>query len=143
MLNLLFRIGIKTQVELTLTPEDPAAEKVFDFMEIHGASWGARKEVIARATSAVNEFMEGARALELTEGDVTIAASFDEFNLGIDIGYQGRLMEFPTVRPSEEELLADPAAIAGLAGFLVRSYADRIQSSSVNGTCRVHLHFEH
>jgi len=142
-LNLLFRIGVKTQVELKLLPEDSASEKIFDFMEIQGGSWGARKEVIARATSAMNEFVEGVRALELAQGDIAAAVSFDELNLNIDFRYQGTLMEFPMKRPSEVDLLRDEKAVAGLAGFLVRNYADRIRSSSMNGTCHVELHFDH
>jgi xanthine permease XanP len=142
-LNLLFRIGVKTHVELMLAPEDLASEKIFAFMEIQGGSWGARKEVINRATSAMNEFIEGVRALELAKGDINIAASFDELNLDIDIRYRGTLMEFPVKRPSEADLLLDDNAVAGLAGFLVRNYADRIQSSSTDETCRVQLHFDH
>jgi len=143
VLNLLFRIGVKTHVELTLAPQDLASEKIFAFMEIQGASWGARKEVISRATSAMNEFIEGVRALELAQGDIKVAASFDELNLEIEFRYRGTLMNFPMKRPSAADLLLDEKAIAGLAGFLVRNYADRIQSSSVDEACRIRLHFDH
>jgi len=142
-LNLIFRIGVKSQVELAIAPEHQASEKIFAFMETHGASWGARKEVITRATSAMNEFIEGVRALNLATGDIKVGASFDEFNLEIDCHYEGKLMEFPLRRPSEAELLTDEKTVARLAGFLVRSYADKIQSSSVGGACRVQLHFDH
>jgi xanthine permease XanP len=143
VLNLLFRIGVKTRVALKLAPQDFASEKIFAFMETQGASWGARQEVITRAISAVNELVEGVRALNLAGGDIKVTASFDEFNLDIDCRYEGKLMEFPLKRPSEAELLTDERTIAGLAGFLVRSYADKIQSSSTDAACRVQLHFDH
>lgn len=143
VLNLLFRIGVKSRVDLELNLADNASEKIFGFMEVQGANWGARKEVISRATSAMNEFIEALRALELATADVKVSASFDELNLDIDFRYQGKLMEFPTKRPSEVDLLSDDKAVAGLAGFLVRNYADEIQSSSSSGNCRVQLHFDH
>jgi len=143
VLNLLFRIGVKTHVALTLAPQDPASDTIFAFMEIQGASWGARQEVISRATSAMIEFIEGVRALGLATGDIAVAASFDELSLDIDFRYSGTLMEFPLNRPSEADLLLDEKSIAGLGGFLVRSYADRIQSSRSDGACRVRLHFDH
>ncbi len=136
VLNLLFRIGVKTHVELLLAPQDVASEKIFAFMEIQGGTWGARKEVISRATSAMNEFIEGVRALELARGDIKVAASFDELNLDIDFRYRGTLMEFPLKRPSEDELLVDEKSVAGLAGFLIRQYANRIKTETVNGDCR-------
>jgi xanthine permease XanP len=143
VLNLLFRIGVKTHVELMLAPQDLASEKIFAFMEIQGGNWGARKEVINRATFAMNEFIEGVRALELAKGNIKVAASFDELNLDIDFRYRGTLMEFPVKRPSEADLLLDDKAVARLAGFLVRNYADRIQSNSTDEACRVQLHFDH
>ena len=143
VLNLLFRISVKTHVELMLAPQDLASEKIFAFMEIQGGNWGARKEVINRATFAMNEFIEGVRALELAKGDIKVAASFDELNLDIDFRYRGTLMEFPVKRPSEADLLLDDKAVAELAGFLVRNYADRLQSSSTDEACRVQLHFDH
>lgn len=91
----------------------------------------------------MNEFIEALRALELAQGDVKVTASFDELNLDIDFRYQGKLMEFPARRPSEADLLSDDKAVASLAGFLVRNYADEIQSSSSGGNCRMQLHFDH
>ena len=53
VLNLLFRIGVKTRAELLLSGSDNASDKIFAFMKNQGALWGARKEVIVRATSAI------------------------------------------------------------------------------------------
>jgi xanthine permease XanP len=143
VLNLLFRIGVKTRAELQLTGGDDASEKIFAFMENQGALWGARKEVIVRATSAMNEFVEAARTLELTKDEIRVIASFDEFNLDVEFRYAGAIMEFPTKRPSEAELLEDEKAVAGLAGFLIKNYADRIRADCQDGKCRVQLHFDH
>jgi len=143
VLNLLLRIGVKTRAQLLLTSCDNASDKMFAFMENQGALWGARKEVIVRATSAMNEFVEAARTLGLTPGKIRVIASFDEFNLDVEFRYRGALMEFPTKRPSEAEILEDELAVARLAGFLIKNYADRIRSDCDAGQCRVQFHFDH
>ena len=96
-----------------------------------------------RATAALNEFVESAAGLGLVNGKIQAEVSFDEFNLDLDIHYDGQLMEFPSWRPTEDALLVDEKAIIGLSGFLIRQYADRVWSEVVNGRCRVQLHFDH
>ena len=69
--------------------------------------------------------------------------SFDEFNLDVDIRYDGELMEFPSRRPTEEALLTDEKAVASLSAFLIRQYADRVKAEMSGGRCRVQIHFDH
>jgi NCS2 family nucleobase:cation symporter-2 len=143
ILNLLFRIGITKRQLLELTPGVEGSQKIFEFMETQGGVWGARREVVMRATAALNEFVESAAGLGLVNGKIQAEVSFDEFNLDLDIRYDGQLMEFPSRRPTEDALLVDEKAIIGLSGFLIRQYADRVRSEVVNGRCRVQLHFDH
>ena len=72
-----------------------------------------------------------------------IQVSFDEFNLDILATYRGQMLELPTIRPDEQELLTDPRAGARLAGYLVRNYADKITAFQEGGPCRIDLHFDH
>ena len=143
VLNLLFRIGIRTRVALQLDPRADSAEKIFTFMQVQGGTWGARKEVIDRATYAMNEFMEAAGTLDLARGKIAAEVSFDEFNLDVNLRYDGVLMEFPQERPTQVDLLSDETGVAKLAGFLIRNYVDRIKSDCVDGRCRVQFHFDH
>lgn len=143
VLNVLFRIGIRTRVALQLDPRADSAEKIFTFMQVQGATWGARKEVIDRATYAMNEFMEAAGTLDLARGKIAAEVSFDEFNLDVNLRYDGVLMEFPQERPTQVDLLSDETGVAKLAGFLIRNYVDRIKSDCVDGRCRVQFHFDH
>lgn len=112
-------------------------------MESQGATWGARKEVIYRAISAMNELFESVTRLELANGKIKTDVSFDEFNLDVDIRYDGALIEIPKERPPEAELLDDEKNIAKLSGFLISQYADRVKPSEKDGHCRVQLHFDH
>jgi xanthine permease XanP len=143
VLNLLFRIGVTKRQLLELTPGVDGSQKIFEFMETQGGVWGARREVIMRATAALNEFVESAAGLDLVKGKAQAEVSFDEFNLDMDIRYEGKPMEFPSRRPTEDALLADENAVASLSGFLIRQYADRIKAEMANGRCRVQLHFDH
>jgi xanthine permease XanP len=143
VLNLLFRIGVTKRQFLELTPSVDGSQKIFEFMETQGGIWGARRDVIMRATAALNEFIESAAGLELINGTAQVAVSFDEFNLDVDIRYDGLLMEFPSGRPTEDALLADENAVTSLSGFLIRQYADRVKSENINGQCRIQMHFDH
>jgi xanthine permease XanP len=55
VLNLLFRIGIAQRAKLQIDPHADSTEQIFLFMEKQGSAWGARREVIDRAKSAMNE----------------------------------------------------------------------------------------
>lgn len=143
ILNLLFRIGIAKKVRLVLRPGIDVAGKVFSFMDRQGRTWGARQEVIYRATSAITEFMESVSEYGLSKEDVEIEVSFDEFNLDVNIGYAGRCMEFPPERPDIDALFTDGEAPLKFAGFMVRKYADRVTARTKGGRCLVAMHFEH
>jgi xanthine permease XanP len=143
LFNLVFRIGIAQRAKLQIDPHADSSEQIFLFMEKQGGAWGARKEVIDRAKSAINEFIEAARALELCTDKIDAEVSFDEFNLDVDMRYAGEPMEFPIERPTSADLLGDERAVAKLAGFLIRNYVDQVKSERINGRCRVQFHLEH
>jgi xanthine permease XanP len=143
VLNLVFRIGIRTRVALQLDPRADSTEKIFAFMQAQGETWGARKEVIDRATYAMSEFFEAAGTLDLARDKIDAEVSFDEFNLDVDLRYDGELMEFSQQRPTEADLLGDERAVTKLAGFLIRNYVNRITSECVDGRCRIQFHFDH
>jgi xanthine permease XanP len=143
LLNLLFRIGIGRSAQLQIDPRADSSEQIFLFMEQQGSTWGARKEVIDRAKSATNEFVEAVSLLEPSISRIDAEVSFDEFSLDIDMRYDGELMEFPSARPTDADLLKDERAVAKLAGFLIRNYVDRVKSDRINGRCRVQFHLEH
>ena len=143
LLNLLFRIGIAQHAKLQIDPRAGSSEQIFVFMEKQGGVWGARREVIDRAKSALNEFIEAVSLLEPNIGRIDADVSFDEFSLDIELRYEGEPMEFPNERPAQADLLEDERAVAKLAGFLISNYVDRVKSDRIDGHCRVQLHLEH
>ena len=142
-LHLLFRIGIASHQKLEIVPGPAAMEDVVLFMKRSGGAWGARPEVIAKATSALNELMETLQAQQLIKGPMLIDASFEEFNLNVDVSYQGELLAISQQRPTEQELLEDDMAFVRLSGFLLTKFADKISSEQKNDRCHVHFNFQH
>ncbi len=143
VLNLIFRIGIAKTNSLVLTPGEHPSEAVDPFMEEQGRAWGARSEVIYRAKAAMIEFYEAAAECALTRKPVTMTVRFDEFNLDVDMVYEGKPIELAASRPDSRELLEDPDAPLRLAGYMIRSLADQASIETDAERNRVHLHFNH
>ncbi|HPC85181.1 MAG TPA: solute carrier family 23 protein [Smithellaceae bacterium] len=143
VLNLIFRIGIAKTTSLVLTPGEHPSEAIDPFMEEQGRAWGARSEVIYKAKAAMIEFYEAAAECALTRKPVTMTVRFDEFNLDVDIAYEGKPIELSASRPDSRELLEDPDASLRLAGYMIRSLADQTSMETGADRNRVHLHFNH
>jgi NCS2 family nucleobase:cation symporter-2 len=143
ILNLVFRIGIAKKVAIELAPEIGSSERIVDFMEKNGALWGAIKEVISRSISATNEFLEAAVEHKLTDGDINMKVSFDEFNLDVDLYYSGKLIDFPAHRPDMAKVLDSKEEQLRLSFFLMKEHSDKISATTKAGHAHIHLHFEH
>jgi xanthine permease XanP len=142
-LNLIFRIGIKSRMRLSLVAGSETHDDVYGFFERAGAAWGARREVVMAAMGGVNEFLESAGAMELATGTITVEASFDELSLDVEIRYRGKEMQFPTERPSIDAILGDDSGLAKLSGYLMRQSVQRLRSETRNGEQRIALHYDH
>ena len=143
VLNLLFRIGIAQKSRLVFDPGTESVRRIHDFLDHWGRAWGARGDVIARATGALTELAETVASQGLTRDKIFIEVSFQELKLSITATYRGLPMEFPERPPSPEEVIADDRAQAALSGFLVRRYVDRIKVSDSDGECSVRFDFDH
>jgi len=143
LLNLVMRLGIARQATLELLRGTEVSQTIFRFMENQGAAWGARKDVIQNAMTAMNEFMEATAHYDLEDEKITFQVCFDEYSLDVRAGYQGPPMEFPPERPDKSEIRSNPAAVARLAGYLVRQYTDKITTTQEGRQCLVVLHFNH
>jgi NCS2 family nucleobase:cation symporter-2 len=143
LLNLIFRIGARRVQNLVLPAGrvDPVALE--QFMEANGASWGARRDVIDRATFSLAQSMEVIMDSCEPQGPVEVAASFDEFNLDLQVSYVGPPLELPDQRPSNEEIMESEEGQRRLAGFMLRRYADRVAATHKAGRSTVLFHFDH
>jgi NCS2 family nucleobase:cation symporter-2 len=143
VLNLVFRIGIKKTVRLSIEPGAANAQQIEDFLQSNAAKWGARPDVVRRATFAALQLIESVEENCWRAGPITLEASFDEFNLDIRVLYQGEALEFPDRRPSNEQIRDSDDGVRLLAGFMLRRNADRVRSDAKDGRAVVHFHFDH
>lgn len=141
-LNIVFRLGVRRVGTLVVDPCDVDAKAIEDFMENQGAAWGARREVIDRASFNLQQAIETIVDGCAPQDPLRIEASFDEFNLDLRISYTGVPLEMPEKRPSNEEIMADDGEHK-LAGFMLRRYADRVSSSYRTDRVTILFHFDH
>jgi NCS2 family nucleobase:cation symporter-2 len=145
-LNLLMRIGIASRKTLELNLLADGTKKIFDFMEEQGGHWGARKDVIKRASHAMGEFFEMMGLMDLEQKRLSAEASFDEFNLDIYFRYYGPPVDFERISQSNfdlEALLTNSTHLEELSARIIKGHVDKIQTSQKNGLSEVHFHFEH
>jgi xanthine permease XanP len=143
-LNLLFRLGIRKTVSLTIDKPEAAHKKIEDFFERQGAAWGARPDIVKRAIFGINQLIDAVDENCRKDGPMTVTASFDEFNLDVRLAYRGDLLEFPERRPSADQIRDSADGMRRLAGFMLRRNADSVRSETASGgLSTVHFHFDH
>ena len=143
VLNLIFRLGISRRATLDLSPGEDAPEAVVRFLHERGAAWGARNDVIQRATTALTEFVDVAAPMERAGQTIRVNARFDQFTLDIAILYGGDPIELPESAPSVENVADGADHLRRLSGFLIRSSATTVRSSRRGDLNLLQLRFEH
>jgi hypothetical protein len=105
--------------------------------------WGARRDVIARASLAAQQLIEVIADTCQPRGPVTLSGSFDEFDLTVEALYTGNPLELPERRPTPDEIAHGDDGVRLLAGFLLRHNADRSTATHRGEACAVRLQFHH
>jgi xanthine permease XanP len=142
-LNALFRLGIRSSHSFVVDPAAMDPKEIAERMESQGAAWGARRDVIDRATFNLTQSIETIVDSGAAGGPLDVQASFDEFNLDLRVSYAGPPLELPERRPTNEEIMASEEGQRRLAGFLLRRLADRVQSTQRGGRSVLLFHFDH
>jgi NCS2 family nucleobase:cation symporter-2 len=144
VLQLLFRIGQRKSVSLVIDPMAPNAnQQVSDFVDACGKSWGARHDVMDRVAFGLVQAVEVVRDLASPGQLLHIEARFDEFNVDVDLRYQGALIPLPQRRPSNIDIIEAEDGHLQLAGFLLRRNADAVAASRSGGDSVLQFHFDH
>ena len=142
-LNLVFRLGIRRTVSLTIDPKAVVLQDVVNFIERAAGVWGARRDVVTRVEYAVQQAVEAIVEFCHVKGPITLEVSYDEFDIDAKLTYEGLPMELPQWAPSQEDMLESEDGPRRLAGFLVRRQADRVQNSATQGAMVLNLQFKH
>ncbi|MEY2953091.1 MAG: hypothetical protein RLZZ401_1178 [Pseudomonadota bacterium] len=154
LLNMVFRLGTRQTAELALRGSEKAiGQQITDFVELQGAAWSARRDVVHRAATAA---LEAAEAI-VASGERTVTGvrgSFDEFNLTLELSHTGAPFHLEPVahQPTDLGALwdADDAAIDAamqrVSAVLLRHLADQVSAepnpAGTDGAV-LRLHFEH
>jgi len=143
ILNFLFRIGMKKHRKIVLPVSDTSLDQIHDFMTTGGRSWGARPEIIQHAIRVLGELFEMVLFSNLASGDLTIEASFDEFNLDLCVSYPGKAPDRSASAPLREDVLRDEPALSALSAHIIRRSVDRLKVHESAGGCAIDFHFDH
>ena len=143
LLNLVFRIGIRRSVGLSVQPDAVVPADVERFIERAGGAWGARRDVITRVEWAVQQALDALVQHGRIDGPIELLVSYDEFDIDARIAYTGLMLELPERPPTHDELLDGEEGLRRMAGFLVRGQADRVYVTAEHGRSVLHLHFKH
>jgi xanthine permease XanP len=144
LLNLLFRLGQRQRATIALAPATTdALTQVKEFFDVQGRSWGARRDVMERASFGVSQAIETIQDVCHLAGSVQIDARFDEFNLDVQLAYHGDVMELPERRPTDKEIIETEEGHRRLAGYMLRRNADRVAATRKGDESVLQFHFDH
>ncbi len=144
ILNLIFRIGIKKTVhfELPLGPDAP--DFINNTMKKYGGAWGARPDVIGKATAAITELADLLENKKhVSSNRINASASFDEYNLRMIFDYSGTLPKLPATAPDISTLMAGDCEISSLTGFLVSQQVDEISLEQKGNRGYITMRWDH
>jgi NCS2 family nucleobase:cation symporter-2 len=142
-LTVLFRLGLRRTAAIKVDADNVNTKALEDFLDEHGAAWGARRDVIERAKFNLAQSIETLSGTGVASGALEATASFDEFNLDVRVSYDGPPLDLPQQRPSNEEIMASEEGERLLAGFMLRRLADRVSVTRKGPRSTVLFHFDH
>lgn len=143
VLNLVFRIGIKSKAALEFLPTDNFSSEIPKFIEKQGTRWGMRKEVAKKAESAITEIFQALSLFGHLDKPVQLDATFVEESFDVSIVYSGDPIAIPKKPPTETEILEDVRAGGRLALVLADFYTDHIKIHQKDEETVISLHWEH
>ncbi len=143
LLNMIFRIGISQRATLQASPNGHHYETIAPFMESLGKTWGMRRDIAERASTACAELFEALVSHGVPADSLALTVEFDEVDLVMSVVYPGRPISLPTSRPTLHELLSGPDAHVQLGAYVVRKYVDKLSQVSTGDTNRLTLRLEH
>ncbi len=87
-LNLVFRLGIRRTVEMTIDPQTMVLQEVVNFIELVAGAWGARRDVINRvefaAQHAVDAVLSSVLSFQGTPPAFSVKRDLLDANMGSD-----------------------------------------------------------
>ncbi|SMC56395.1 nucleobase:cation symporter-2, NCS2 family [Desulfocicer vacuolatum DSM 3385] len=143
ILNILFRIGIANKKTLVLKPGVASGQAIYNFTDTCGREWGARNEIIARATRILTELFESCVSSDLAKSDIVVDMRFDEFNLDLKLSYHGMPLDFSADAPCIDDIVNDDESLRRLSTAIIRKTVDRMKCEEFQGKTILRIHLDH
>ena len=140
-LNLVFRLGIRRKVTMSVDPAAPDYQEVANFVERNAAIWGARRDVVARVEFAVQQAVEAVVEHCQVRGPIAVEVGYDEFDIDVTLNYPGDPLELTGRLPSRAEILESEEGAKRLAAFLIMQRSDQVKATANDGIAALSLHF--
>lgn len=96
-----------------------------------------------RAQLAATQFAEAALTGRLTEREITLAVTFDEHNLDLEMNWEGKPLPRPHGSADPDLLAEDDSAFAGLSVLVLKRLCDGFECADEGGRHVVKMHFDH
>ena len=142
-LNLVFRLGIRRKVTMSVDPATPDYQEVANFVERNAAIWGARRDVVTRVEFAVQQAAEAIVEYCRPSGPIAVEIGYDEFDIDVTMTYPGIPLELTGQLPTHDEILETEEGARRLAAFLIMQRSDKVKASASDGVATLALHFRH
>ena len=142
-LNLVFRLGIRRKVTMSIDPAAPDYQEVANFVERNAAIWGARRDVVTRVEFAVQQAAEAIVEHCQPSGPIAVEIGYDEFDIDVTLTYRGTPLELTGQLPTQDEILETEEGARRLAAFLIMQRSDKVKASANAGVATLALHFRH
>ena len=142
-LNAMFRLGSTRTGRLRVDPGAPDPDALERFMKNQGAAWGARRDIIDRASFNLAQSIETIIESGTAQGPLDVEATFDEFNVDLRVSYAGAPLPMSARRPTDEEIMESEDGQRKLSGYLLRRLADSVEATQQEGRSTLLFHFDH
>jgi NCS2 family nucleobase:cation symporter-2 len=140
LLNALFRLGTRRTRRFRLGADgEPLTPTAFDAAFTRAAGeLGIPAAELGRIRAVLDQAIELVSAN--AQGPLAIAIANDEFDVAVELSYNGNLPSLPDARPSAD-MVEEQSFTAGLTGYFSGLHADRIERSAQGEQCRIKLLF--
>ena len=140
-LTLLSRLGIRRHEAIVLAKSDDLLANLAAFLRERGKSWKIAQDVVERAASSATQAFVHIKDAHLLEGPITMAATYDDVDLVVELEYDGSLLSLPDLTGMSRDFNEEESFSYGLTLFLSGVYADRVEASSKGRLARIRLYF--
>ena len=122
----------KKNIELDAHGKD--WQRIHTFMEMEVLPIGIDREVLNRASLALQEFYQKVTESRLAKSNIEVMMIIDKNSLDVGIRYEGEMLGFPLERPKESQSSL-------LSGYFIRQLTDRLREEWRAGSARIHFYF--